>query len=123
VLRKLGFTGTIAVLDGILLLSTSNTTFSHKLNTDSESAEKTESNGVSFDQINQLSFFAIFSDIVRELKLLSMGQKMKVIKLARKILHLTQFFLLIQNLHLVFEEKSYLKSKIAEYRLKWQWFQ
>jgi hypothetical protein len=50
-LRKLGFTETMIILGGILRLSTSNTVFDQKLNIDSESAQKTESNEVSFELI------------------------------------------------------------------------
>lgn len=48
VVRKVVFTGITAVLGSIRRFSTLNKTFSHKLNTDSESAQKTESNEVSF---------------------------------------------------------------------------
>jgi hypothetical protein len=50
-LRKIVFTGNIAILGGIQRFSNSNKTFSHKLNTDLESAQKTESNEVSFKLI------------------------------------------------------------------------
>jgi hypothetical protein len=106
-LRKLGFTDTIAIFYGIQRFSRSNKTFSHTINADSKSAQKTESNVVSFKLIWQLSFFLIFPGIVPGLILLYTGQKMKVVKLTWKILHLTQFF----------------NSKIVEYRLKWLWYQ
>ena len=50
-LRKIVFTGTIAILDSVHWFSQSNKTFSQKLDTDSESAQKTESNEVSFKLI------------------------------------------------------------------------
>jgi hypothetical protein len=99
--RKPVFTGTLAILGCIHRFSNSNKTFSQKLNTDSESAQKTESNEVSFKLIWQLSFFLIFQGVVEELKLLYISQKMKVVKLTWKILHSTQFFVLILNLYLV----------------------
>jgi len=48
VLRKIVFTGILAILGVIQRFSTSNKTISHKLITDSESARKTELNDVSF---------------------------------------------------------------------------
>jgi hypothetical protein len=49
--RKIVFTGDIAILGGIQRFSNLSKTFSRKLNTDSESAQKTESNEVSFKLI------------------------------------------------------------------------
>jgi hypothetical protein len=89
--RKIFFTGTITILGGIRWFSNLNKMFSHKLSIDSESAQKTESNDVSFKLIWSLSFFFIFSGIAEELNLICTGRKMKVIKLTWKIHHLTQF--------------------------------
>jgi hypothetical protein len=47
-LRKIVFTGARAILGGIQRFLNSNKAFSYKLNTDSESAPKTESNEISF---------------------------------------------------------------------------
>jgi hypothetical protein len=49
--RKIVFTGGIAILGGIQRFSNSNKAFSRKLNTNSESAQKTESNEVSYKLI------------------------------------------------------------------------
>jgi hypothetical protein len=49
--RKSVFTGTLTILGGIQRFSTSNKSFGQKLNTDSESEQKTESNEVSFKLI------------------------------------------------------------------------
>ena len=55
VLRKLVFTSTIAVAGGIQWFSTLNKIFNHKLNTDSELAQKTDSGEESFKSIVILS--------------------------------------------------------------------
>ncbi len=49
--RKIVFTGGITILGDIQRFSNSNKAFSRKLNTDSESAQKTGSNEVSFKLI------------------------------------------------------------------------
>jgi hypothetical protein len=79
--RKIVFTGGIAILGGIQRFSNSNKAFSRKLNTDSESVQKTESNEVSFKLIRKLSFFPIFSGIVGGIKFWCTGQKMQVVRL------------------------------------------
>ncbi len=61
--RKPIFTGTLAILGCVHRFSNSNKIFSHKLNTDSESAQKTESNEVPFKSIWQLSFFDFYTAI------------------------------------------------------------
>jgi hypothetical protein len=48
VLRKIVFTGTKAIFGGIQRFLNSNKNFNQKLNTDSESAQKTESDEVSY---------------------------------------------------------------------------
>ena len=101
VLRKLGFTETIAIFGGIQRFSRSKKTFSHKLNADSKSAQKTESNEVSLKLIWQLSFFDSYTTISAIGRYLEKWEKMKVVRLTWKILHLTQFFVLITNLSLV----------------------
>jgi hypothetical protein len=68
VLRKIVFTGTLAILDCIQRFSTSNKIFSHKLITDSESARKTELHDVSVKLVWQLSFFDLFSTIPEKMK-------------------------------------------------------
>ncbi len=49
--RKIVFADGMTILGGIQRFSNSNKAFSRKLNTDSESAQKTESNEVSFKLI------------------------------------------------------------------------
>ncbi len=77
-LSKLVFTGIIAILGGIQRFSNSKKTLSHRLCTDSESAQKTESNEVSFKLISQ---FSLFFGVAGGLKFLHTDQKMKVVKL------------------------------------------
>jgi hypothetical protein len=77
---------------------------------------------MSFKLIGQLSIFDAYTKISVLWRYLKKWEKLKAVQLTWKTLHLYQFFVLIQNLYLVFQKKSYLNSKTDEYDLKrWEY--